>query len=104
MGRQRALLLLGTMCQLSRTVLLGKKSPPAIATHAYCMAWSYAGLVAAGSGQLVVAIGQNDGAWVVPAVIGTALAISGIVIFGRVPSTLDHMLEEESSSRPATAR
>ena len=75
-------------------LLLGKRSPPAIATHAYCMTWSYAGLVAAGCGQLVVAVGQSDGAWTVPAVIGTVLAISGIVIFMRVPSTLDRMLAE----------
>ena len=75
-------------------LLLGKRSPPAIATHAYCMTWSYAGLVAAGCGQLVVAVGQSDGAWTVPAVIGTVLAISAIVIFMRVPSTLDRMLAE----------
>jgi hypothetical protein len=76
-------------------LLLGKRSPPVIATHAYCMTWSYAGLVAAGCGQLVVAVGHGDAAWVVPAVIGTVLSISGVVIFGRVPSTLDHMLAEE---------
>ena len=75
-------------------LLLGKRSPPVIATHAYCMAWSYAGLVAAGCGQLAAAVGQGDGAWVVPVVIGTVLSISGVVIFGRVPSTLDHMLAE----------
>ena len=75
-------------------LLLGRRSPPVIATHAYCMTWSYAGLVAAGCGQLVVAVGQGDGAWVVPVVIGTVLSISGVVIFGRVPSTLDHMLAE----------
>ena len=75
-------------------LLLGKRSLPAIATHAYCMAWSYAGLVAAGCGQLAVAVGQGDGTWVVPAVIATVLSISGVVIFGRVPSTLDGMLAE----------
>ena len=75
-------------------LLLGKRSPPVIATHAYCMAWSYAGLVAAGCGQLAATVGQGDGAWVVPVVIGTVLSISGVVIFGRVPSTLDHMLAE----------
>ena len=41
-------------------LLLGKRSPPVIATHAYCMTWSYAGLVAAGCGQLVVAVGVGD--------------------------------------------
>jgi uncharacterized membrane protein len=75
-------------------LLLGKRSPPAIATHAYCMTWSYAGLVAAGCGQLAAAVGQGDGSWVVPVVIGTMLSISGVVIFGRVPSSLDQMLAE----------
>ena len=76
-------------------LLLGKRSPPVIATHAYCMAWSYAGLVAAGCGQLAAAAEPADGAWVVPVVIGTVLSISAVVIFGKVPSTLDHMLAEQ---------
>ena len=75
-------------------LLLGKRSPTVFATHAYCMTWSYAGLVAAGCGQLAVAVGQDVGAWVVPVVIGTVLSISGVVIFGRVPSTLDRILAE----------
>ena len=70
-------------------LLLGRRSPPVIATHAYCMTWSYAGLVAAGCGQLVVAVGQGDGSWAVPVVIATVLSISGVVIFGRVPATVD---------------
>ena len=73
-------------------LLLGKRSPIVIATHAYCLTWSYAGLVAAGCGQLVVAIGQDSGGWVVPATIGTVFFISCVVIFGRVPSILDRML------------
>ena len=75
-------------------LLLGKRSPPVIATHAYCMTWSYAGLVAAGCGQLAVGVGQDLAAWVVPVVIGTVLFISAVIIFGRVPSTLDRMLAE----------
>jgi uncharacterized membrane protein len=75
-------------------LLLGKRSAMAIATHAYCMTWSYAGLVAAGCGQLAVAVGQDVWAWVVPVVIGTVLSISGVVIFGRVPSILDRMLAD----------
>jgi hypothetical protein len=71
--------------------LLGKRSPTVMTTHAYCMTWSYAGLVAAGCGQLTVAVGQDVGAWIVPLAIATVLAISGVVIFGRVPSTLDRM-------------
>ena len=67
-------------------LLLGKRSPMVVATHAYCMTWSYAGLVAAGCGQLAVAGGQDLSAWVVPTVIGTVLTVSGVMIFGRVPS------------------
>jgi uncharacterized membrane protein len=73
-------------------LVLGKRSAIVIATHAYCMTWSYAGLVAAGCGQLAAAVGQDIGAWVVPVVIGTVLSLSGVVIFGRVPSTLERML------------
>ena len=76
-------------------LLLGRRSPPVIATHAYCMTWSYAGLVAAGCGQLVVAVGPGDGSWAVPVVIATVLSISGVVIFGRVPATVDRMLAEQ---------
>ena len=75
-------------------LLLGRRSPRAIATHAFCMTWSYAGLVAAGCGQLAVAVGQDLAAWVVPVVIGTVLAASGLIIFGRVPSILDRLLAE----------
>jgi uncharacterized membrane protein len=74
-------------------MFLGKRSPAVITTHAYCMAWSYAGLVAAGCGQLTVALGQ-DGAWVVPVAIAMVLSISGVVIFRRVPSIVDRMLVE----------
>jgi len=73
-------------------LLFGKRSPMVLTNHAYCMTWSYAGLVAAGCGQLTVAVGQATGAWVVPVAIATVLVISGVVIFGRVPSTLDRML------------
>jgi uncharacterized membrane protein len=75
-------------------LLFGRRSPMAIATHAYCMTWSYAGLVAAGWGQLTVAVGQDVGAWAVPVAIATVLAISGVVIFARVPSTLDRVVAE----------
>ncbi len=75
-------------------LLFGKRSPIAITNHAYCMTWSYAGLVAAGYGQLAVAVGQEVGAWVAPVAIATVLSISAIVIFGRVPSILDRMLAE----------
>lgn len=84
-------------------LLIGRRSPMIITTHAYCMTWSYAGLVAAGGGQLTVALARDVGAWAVPAAIATVLSISGVVIFGRVPSTLDRALAERSG-RPVTAR
>jgi hypothetical protein len=76
-------------------LLLGKRSPMVITTHAYCMTWSYAGLVAAGCGQLTVAIG-DVGSWSVPVTIATVLLVSGALIFGRVPSILDRVLAERS--------
>lgn len=73
-------------------LLLGKRSPPVIATHAYCMTWSYSGLVAAGCGQLAVAVGTDLEAWVVPTVIASVLSLSGVIIFAKVPRILDRML------------
>jgi hypothetical protein len=61
------------------------------------MTWSYAGLVAAGCGQLAVALSEDGAAWVVPLVIGTVSSVSGVVIFGRVPSILDGMLAEAAA-------
>jgi uncharacterized membrane protein len=89
-----AVVSLGTITAGLAPLLLGKRSPVVITTHAYCMTWSYAGLVAAGCGQLAVAVELDVGAWVVPLAIGTVLSISGVVIFGRVPSILDRMLTE----------
>jgi uncharacterized membrane protein len=73
-------------------LLVGKRSSIVIVNHAYCMTWSYAGLVAAGCGQLTVAVGQDVGAWIVPAAITTVLSVGGVAIFGRVPSSLDRIL------------
>jgi uncharacterized membrane protein len=75
-------------------LLLGKRSETVIVTHAYCMTWSYAGLVAAGCGQLTVAVGEDLSGWVVPVVIGTVLTVSGVIIFARVPSAFDRMQAE----------
>ena len=74
-------------------LLLGKRSRAAIAFHAFCMTWSYAGLVAAGCGQLSVARGQDPAAWVVPSVILTVLTVGGFVIASRVPSIVDRTLD-----------
>ena len=75
-------------------LLLGNRSPKVIATHAFCMTWSYVGLAAAGCGQLAVAVGHDLAAWVVPVVIGAVLSIGGVVIFGKVPPILDRLLAE----------
>jgi len=70
-------------------LLLGRRSPAAVYTHAYCMTWSYAGLVAAGCGQLAVTFMSGFGPWMVPTVIGTVLAISGLLIFRKVPRIVE---------------
>ena len=75
-------------------LVFGRRSTIVITTHAYCMTWSYAGLVAAGCGQLTVAVGRDVAAWVVPVAIATVLTISGVAIFGKVPSTIDRTLGE----------
>jgi hypothetical protein len=75
-------------------LLLGRRSPSVIATHAFCMTWSYVGLAAAGCGQRAVAVGHVLAAWVVPVVIGAVLSIGGVVILGKVPSILDRLLAE----------
>jgi uncharacterized membrane protein len=75
-------------------LLVGKRSPSVIATHAFCMTWSYVGLAAAGCGQLAVTVGHDLAAWVVPVVIVAVLSIGGVVIFGKVPSILDRLLAE----------
>jgi uncharacterized membrane protein len=74
-------------------LLLGKRSPAAIAFHAFCMSWSYVGLVAAGSGQLTVTVGEHLAAWAVPAVIVAVLMAGGLVIARRVPSIVDRTLD-----------
>ena len=56
------------------------------------MTWSYAGLAAAGCGQLTAAVGEDAGAWTVPVGIAAALTICGAVIFVKVPQTLELML------------
>ena len=89
-----ALASLGTIAVGLAPLLMGKRSPRVIATHAFCMTWSYVGLAAAGSGQLAVAVGHDRAAWVVPLVIVGVLSIGGLVIFGRVPLTLDRLLAE----------
>ncbi len=71
-------------------MLMGSRSPLPINMHAYCMTWSYAGLVAAGCGQLTVRVAGDLGEWAVPTVIIAALVISGLLIRVRVPGIVAH--------------
>ena len=73
-------------------LLLGKRSAGVIANHAYCMTWSYAGLVAAGCGQLAAVASDDVPGWFVPGVIVAVLCISAFAIFTRVPPALDRVL------------
>lgn len=71
---------------------LGSRTPTALATHAYCMTWSYAGLLAAGTGQLAATFARDGGPrLVLPAIFGV-LIVSGVVIFTRVPRILAPMI------------
>ncbi|MEO8107652.1 MAG: DUF2306 domain-containing protein [Actinomycetes bacterium] len=63
------------------------KSPPRIARHGYFMAWSYAGLVAAGCGQLA-ASAVDGGRVTVLTAVAIVLAVSAVVIHWRVPRIL----------------
>ena len=68
-------------------MVIASRSPAVIARHAYFMVWSYAGLVAAGVGQLGAS--RLDGSSLqVFVVIGGTLAVCGGLIAWRVPPVL----------------
>jgi hypothetical protein len=71
---------------------LGSRTPAALATHAYCMTWSYAGLLAAGTGQLAATWARDGGPGLVLPAIFSVLVVSGVVIFTRVPRILAPMI------------
>ncbi len=73
-------------------LLAGTRSPWAVANHAYCMAASYAGLLAAGAGQLATHGTTHLGGWIVPGAIAATLLVSGVVIAARVPPALQGVL------------
>lgn len=83
-----AVISLGTLVVGLAPLVLGKRSAVVVAIHAYCMTWSYAGLAAAGIGQLAVAVGDGRSPWLVPVMIATVLCISAVVIRTKVPSAL----------------
>lgn len=71
---------------------LGSRTPTALATHAHCMTWSYAGLLAAGAGQLAATWSRADGPRLVLPTIFAVLLASSVVIFMRVPRILASMV------------
>ncbi len=83
-----AVLSLATVCVGIGLMVLTRRPPPIVAVHAYLMSWSYAGLVAAGIGQLATQIGLGGGSAVWLMILATLLA-GGILIHTRIPRTLD---------------
>jgi uncharacterized membrane protein len=86
-----AILSLATLAVGVLPMVLGRRTPGVIALHAYCMAWSYAGLVGAGCGQLAAATVSGARFGVMTAIV-SVLALCAALIFWRVPSTLAQTL------------
>ena len=84
-----AVVSLATLAVALVPLVAGRRSPRVMATHAYCMAWSYVGLVAAGSGQLAAT--REDAGRLVPAVIAAVLAAGAVTLSWRMPATLDRI-------------
>lgn len=82
-----AILSLTTITVALGLMIFTAKPQWVVVTHAFMMAWSYAGLLAAGMGQLAVKLDANSEVVVWSAILATLL-ISGIVIQIRVPRAL----------------
>lgn len=87
-----ALVSLATLAVGMVPLLLGGRSPRVVVTHAYCMTWSYAGLLAAGFGQLAATYNDRVGGWLVQVTIGAVLLACAAVIVWRVPQALSRVL------------
>ncbi len=85
-----AVLSLTTVCIGIGLMALTRRPPPVVAVHAYLMAWSYAGLVAAGIGQLATQIDVGGGFAVWLVILATLLA-GGFLIHTRIPRTLNSL-------------
>lgn len=83
-----AVVSLATLVAGLAPLLLGHRSHRVLATHAHCMTWSYAGLVAAGLGQLVAVLAGDSSPLAVPVVIAAVLCASGVAIATKVPPLL----------------
>lgn len=88
-----ALISLATLAVGIVPFLLGRRSPRVHVTHAYCMTWSYAGLLAAGFGQLAAMNNDRFGDWLVPVTIAAVLLACAAVIVRRLPPTLSRVLQ-----------
>lgn len=86
-----AILSLATILVAIGLMVLTRRPPAIVATHAFMMSWSYAGLISAGMGQFAVQLHVN-GTGVVWTVILATLLIAGIVIQIRVPRALRTVL------------
>lgn len=69
-------------------LVVGPRSEFRYAIHGYCLAWSYAGVVAAGTGQLSTRATDTLGSNAVPLVIGVTLVLGGLIIHTLVPRSL----------------
>lgn len=87
-----ALISLATLAVGLVPFLLGHRSPRVIVIHAYCMTWSYAGLLAAGFGQLAASNSDRVGGWLVPVTIAAVLLTCAAVIVRRLPPTVSRAL------------
>ena len=94
-----AVLSLATILGAIGLMLFTKKPPVIIATHGFMMSWSYAGLIAAGMGQLTVQLRVNGSGWVWTVIVAT-LVISGIVIQKQVPRSLRAVLGDAGAAEP----
>lgn len=82
-----AIVSLATILGAVAPMLVMRRTPAILATHAFMMSWSYAGLLAAGIGQIVAQLHIIGPVGVWSAILATLLA-SGIVIHRRVPKAL----------------
>ncbi len=88
-----AILSLATIGGAVGLMIFTKQPPTVVAAHAFMMAWSYAGLLAAGMGQLVVQLHVGGRGWVWGAILATLL-IAGVIIQIRMPRTLGPLLSD----------
>ena len=83
-----ALLSLATLALGFGFIRFGRQAPRRIITHAHFMAWSFAGLAAAGAGQAAAMLGVS-----VAFVIAAVLSLAAVIIHTRIRTTFARYLE-----------